>query len=53
MPTDDTALWRLGVFLALLTLLSLIERLRPGPNPSSTRRRSSRRTSRVRTASSR
>jgi sterol desaturase/sphingolipid hydroxylase (fatty acid hydroxylase superfamily) len=37
MPSDDTALWRLGVFLALLALLSLFERLRPGPNPDQRR----------------
>ena len=37
MPIDETALWRLGVFLALLTSLSLIEGLRPGPNPAQRR----------------
>ncbi len=37
MVAADTAVWRLGVFLALLALLSLIEGLRPGPNPAQRR----------------
>lgn len=34
MDDGDAQLWRLWVFLGLLALLSLIERLRPGPNPA-------------------
>jgi sterol desaturase/sphingolipid hydroxylase (fatty acid hydroxylase superfamily) len=33
MDTADTTLWRLWLFLGLLAVLSLAERLRPGPNP--------------------
>jgi sterol desaturase/sphingolipid hydroxylase (fatty acid hydroxylase superfamily) len=33
MTIDDPGLWRLWLFLALLAALSLLERLRPGPNP--------------------
>lgn len=33
MDIDDAGLWRLWLFLALLAVLSLAERLRPGPNP--------------------
>jgi sterol desaturase/sphingolipid hydroxylase (fatty acid hydroxylase superfamily) len=33
MDTNDAGLWRLWLFLALLAILSLAERLRPGPNP--------------------
>jgi sterol desaturase/sphingolipid hydroxylase (fatty acid hydroxylase superfamily) len=33
MDTNDADLWRLWLFLALLAILSLAERLRPGPNP--------------------
>lgn len=33
MQTTDSTLWRLWLFLALLAILSLAERLRPGPNP--------------------
>ncbi len=37
MSDADATVWRLGVFLALLALLSLVERLRPGPNPAQRR----------------
>jgi sterol desaturase/sphingolipid hydroxylase (fatty acid hydroxylase superfamily) len=33
MQTTDGTLWRLWLFLALLAILSLAERLRPGTNP--------------------
>lgn len=33
MHSSDPILWRLWLFLGLLALLSLLERLRPGPNP--------------------
>jgi sterol desaturase/sphingolipid hydroxylase (fatty acid hydroxylase superfamily) len=39
METSDPTLWRLWLFLGLLAGLSLLERLRPGPNPSQRRGR--------------
>jgi sterol desaturase/sphingolipid hydroxylase (fatty acid hydroxylase superfamily) len=39
MDPSDATLWRLWLFLGLLAVLSLAERLRPGPNPPQRRTR--------------
>jgi sterol desaturase/sphingolipid hydroxylase (fatty acid hydroxylase superfamily) len=39
MDPNDATLWRVWLFLGLLAVLSLAERLRPGPNPPQRRAR--------------